>query len=120
MQLPALNKSNLISGTRYLARLFNVLLLFVVVALLLKSFDLHSKESSLEFVFLISFLILLLGLILAWHWEKIGGLLILIGFILLTYFNTSVNPKFNFSIFNILFPLTGILFLICCWSEQKK
>lgn len=64
---------------------------------------------------LISIVIMLVGLILAWKLEGIGGIVILIGYLVFAI----INPKTVAFGVILLFPLTGALFIICWWRSRN-
>jgi len=110
-----------ISSTRFLAHLFSVLLIFVVVLLTLgETFPNSSSNISRELLLSFSLLTMLVGLLAAWKWEGIGGSLIILGFILLLAFNSLFSDFLHLGFFFLLFPLTGILFLFCCLGERNR
>jgi len=63
----------------------------------------------------VALLTMVVGLILAWKWEGIGGLLILGGFAAFAIVNHGIR-------FNVVFgPLlvTGLLYLACWWISSR-
>ncbi len=67
-------------------------------------------------------LILLLFLLIAWHWELLGGVLImLIGLTLLYFFNFQ-GPNFFLTTFilTILITILGLFFMISWYLRQKR
>lgn len=63
-----------------------------------------------------SFVIMLGGLILAWIWEGIGGLIVLIGYGIFIL----VNPDSNLLGIVTIFPVTGLLFVAYWWQSARK
>ena len=106
---------------RFLAHLFSVLLIVVVILLTLgETFPGSSDATSREFLLTISLIIMLVGLFTAWKWEGIGGSLIILGFLLFLILNSVFSDFLQLGFFFLLFPLTGILFLLCCLREKNK
>jgi len=106
---------------RFLAHLFSVLLIVVVILLTLgETFPGSSDATSREFLLTISLIIMLVGLFAAWKWEGIGGSLIILGFLLFLILNSVFSDFLKLGFFFLLFPLTGILFLLCCLREKNK
>lgn len=114
------SQKSLLSSLRFLAHLFSVLLIFVVVLLVLgESFPRLSNATVNELLLTLSLLVLLIGLFAAWKWEGIGGTLIILGFLLFFILNSASSDQLKLGIFFLLFPLTGLLYLFCCWKERK-
>jgi len=116
----SLTENNIISSLRFIARLFSILLIFIVISLAIGEafphpFDLSAKEA----IFTIALLIMLAGLLISWKWEGIGGSLIILGFLTFVIANSIISKSLNLGIFLLIFPLTGVLYLICCWREKK-
>jgi len=106
---------------RFLAHLFSVLLIVVVILLTLgETFPGSSDATSREFLLTISLIIMLVGLFTAWKWEGIGGSLIILGFLLFLILNSVFSDFLQLGFFFLLFPLTGILFLFCCLREKNR
>lgn len=115
-----ITENSIISTLRYTARLFSVLLIFIVVSLAIgeafpRPFDLSYKEM----LFTAALLVMLIGLFLAWKWEGIGGSLIIVGFLIFVISNAIISKSLNLGVFLLIFPLTGTLYLICCWRGKK-
>lgn len=100
---------------RWTARALSVL----IVAFFIGSFlgDRSSATlTAMDTIQLILWAIILLGAVIAWKWEGIGGLIIVGGFII----KAVINPKI-FSMWAMwVAPFTGILFLICWITSRKK
>ncbi len=96
-----------ISSTRFLAHLFSVLLIFVVVLLTIgETFPNSSNNISRELLLSFSLLTMLVGLLAAWKWEGIGGSLIISGFLLFlilnSVFSDFLHLGFSFCFFLLL------------------
>ena len=120
MKAFSFSEKTILSSLRFLAHLFSVLLIFVVVLLVLgERFPSLSKPSANELLLTVSLLVLLIGLFAAWKWEGIGGTLIILGFLLFFIMNSASSGPLKLGIFFLLFPFTGLLYLFCCWRERK-
>lgn len=115
------SEQTFVSTIRYLAHLFSVLLIVVVILLTLgETFPGSSDATSRELLLTFSLIIMLVGLFAAWKWEGIGGSLIILGFLFFLIFNSVFSDFLRLGFFFLLFPLTGILFLLCCLREKNK
>ncbi|MCB0729462.1 MAG: hypothetical protein KDC52_01120 [Ignavibacteriae bacterium] len=109
-----------ISFLRYIAHLFSILLIFVVLLLALgENFKSIEKLTLQELLLISSFIIMFVGLLSAWKWEFFGGLLIIIGFAMFYIVNSLYAKNLNLGFFFVLFPLTGLIFIFCCWREKR-
>jgi len=114
------SEKSILSSIRFFAHLFTVLLIFVVVLLAIgESFPGPSSLTTNELILTASLLVMLTGLIAAWKWEGIGGSLIIIGFLMFFILNSVTSNSLNLGMFFLLFPLTGLLYLFCCWRERR-
>ena len=115
------SEQTFVSTIRFLAHLFSVLLIFVVILLAFgETFPGSTGATSRELLLTFSLLIVLAGLFAAWKWEGIGGSLIILGFLLFLIINSIFSDFLQLGFFFLLFPLTGILFLFCCLREKNK
>lgn len=116
--------SRLINIIRWVARIWAALM----VAFMLFMFGAHIVDDGLGLPFnltardglmMASMFILVLGLALAWKWEKLGGWMTVLGlvaFYLFDYLFTGDFPRGT--VFHIIaFP--GILFLIAAYAKEK-
>lgn len=116
----SITEKSIISSLRYTARLFSILLIFIVISLTIgEAFPHPFQLSAKELLFTVALLVMLAGLLLAWKWEGIGGSLIIAGFLIFVISNSIISKSLNLGVFLLIFPLTGILYLICCWREKK-
>ena len=104
------------TSIKWTARILGILLfLFVLVFLIGEGSVIGALKSSLLMKI---FFIVMIGYLLAWKWELIGGLISLIGmftFYLCEYFSSGHFPKgWAF----LIFYIPGILFLIS-WGIDK-
>ncbi|MEE9554127.1 MAG: hypothetical protein V3W18_07480 [candidate division Zixibacteria bacterium] len=72
--------------------------------------------SFAEAITFFSFVIMLGGLIAAWRYEGIGGLIVLVGYLIFAI----ANPGSVMIDMVSIFPLTGLLFLIYWWVLEKQ
>jgi len=94
---------------RWLARIIGSLFALFVVFMVAAHF-VGESESPPSFMVTMGFASFLVGVILAWIWEGIGGGLLLLTTIVFIIF----QPKaFWPPTLLIIFPITAILFLIC-------
>lgn len=120
MKLISFSDQKFISIIRFLAHLFSVLLIFTVILLTFgETFPSSSNFSTREILFTFTLLIILFGLFAAWKWEGIGGTVILLGYILFLIINSVFSDFLNLGFYFLLFPLTGILYLFCCFGEKN-
>ena len=111
----------IIPSMRWLARLFSILLIFLVISLAIG--DGYPGPGDISFTDLLLFAVLLLmlaGFIVAWWFEGIGSIMIIGGFILFLIINSLDTESLSLGIFFGLFPLTGLLFSVCCWRSKKS
>ncbi|MDX1699122.1 MAG: hypothetical protein R3250_00830, partial [Melioribacteraceae bacterium] len=105
---------------RFFAHLFSVLLIFVVLLLAIgEDFLKLTNLDVMEVLLSLSLLTMLVGLLSAWKWEGIGGILIIAGFALFFLANSYYAKELRLGFFFLLFPLTGLLYLFCCWRDNK-
>ena len=107
-----------ISGT-----LLAVYLVFTTIANLIMDFK---SWDFIPYVYFVFFIILAIGVIIAWFKEKIGGIILIAGAVAGSIFSIIVglnNPDFDLLDFIILaglpFLIAGILFLIYWWKSRK-
>ncbi len=110
------DEKRIINLLRWLTRILGILLIFVIVLFavgerLPNPFALTANE-QLGFVALI---IMLTGLILAWKFEGMGGLLVIIGYIFFVALNSKILGAGVF----MIFPIVGLSFLFC-WQRTRK
>ena len=112
-------KKSLITGIRWFARILGIIsglivLYFGVLDRILEISWYLQIETHLKFIVLLAFLILILsGIVIAWFREAVGGMMILLGYVLSLAFK-----EIEGSLFWPL-PITGLLFLFCWWQSRK-
>jgi len=73
------------------------------------------RETLLNFVFILAFLIWILsGVVMAWFREAAGGMMMLLGYVLSLAFKEIEGSRFY------LIPIAGLLFLFCWWLSRKS
>lgn len=73
------------------------------------------RESLMMAVFVIVFL----GLILAWKWERLGGWMIVLGMAAFYILDFSFSGDFPRGPFFLIIAFPGFLFLICAYYNGK-
>jgi hypothetical protein len=116
-----LPKDRLSVWTRWVARGLG-LALILLVTLFFVGEGLISGEmpnllvmSLTEDLLLVTLLMTLLGIIVAWRWEGIGGLLVVGSVLLFESINAIVSGYWRFGVLDPLFYLVGLLFLWDWW-----
>ena len=61
-----------------------------------------------------------LGIVVAWRWEGIGGLVIVGSVLLFESINAIVTGHWRFDVLNVLFLLVGVLFLWDWWRTVGR
>jgi len=112
-------KKLLINGIRWFARILGIIsglivLYFGVLDRILEISWYLQIETHLKFIVLLAFLILILsGIVIAWFREAVGGMMILLGYVLSLAFK-EIEGSLFFSL-----PIAGFLFLFCWWQSRK-
>ena len=115
-----ISPNNLLSVIRYIARLFSILLIVLVVMLSIgEGLPNPSTLSSTAMLLFASLLTMLVGLVLSWQREHAGGVITILGFILFFIVNSVSSGSLRLGFFFLLFPLTGILFVLCCRIDKR-
>ena len=101
---------------RWTARIVGTAILALVVAIAIGEGLPNPVGQSLDVNLLsVAMLTMMVGLIVAWKWEGVGGLLILSGWAFFAVVNHGVR-------FNVVFgPLlvTGIMYVVCWWASRS-
>lgn len=109
-------------GVAFLAIITGVLYLRVVVAEGLVG--LRAGALPLQVIFLFAFLMIgVLGLLVAWRWEGIGGLLALMGGIGLAAIGYGIYGRSRWLaalLYSSPFIISGSLCLACWWQRRPK
>jgi len=112
-------KTLFINGIRWSTRILGILaglivLYFGVLDRILEISWYLQIESHLKFIVLLAFLVLILsGIVTAWFREVVGGLMILVGYVLSLAFK-----EIEGSLFYVV-PIAGLLFLFCGWQSRR-
>mgnify|MGYP000876044226 CR=1 FL=1 len=111
-----LTERRITTAIRWTARTIGIALLALIAAFAIgEGVPNPLRGSSSEKLCHVAMLAMLVGQIVAWRREGIGGLVILGGFTLFAVVNHGVP-------LNIVFGpwlLTGVLYLVCWWREPK-
>lgn len=105
---------------RWLARIIGSLMaLFILFMLVVHMFgDVEGEDGKPPIHVILFFSLWIVGVILAWKWEVVGGGLLLLNSIVFFIVTPNAfwppNPFFN------AFPVTGILFLVCWLKSRQK
>ncbi len=73
-----------------------------------------------EILMMFAFFALWLGLLLAWKWEFLGGLLTLCAIIVFYALNFLFTGIFPRGPFFLIFAFPSLLFLYCGWQNRKN
>ena len=94
----------------------SVLFLMIIMFALGEGIPNPFALSFAEAITFFSFVIMLGGMIVAWWYEGIGGLIVLVGYLIFVI----ANPGSVMIDVVSIFPLTGLLFLIYWWVLEKQ
>jgi hypothetical protein len=118
----AKNKNEFIVFIRWIARIagFVVLACFVISGVIhgLTFSDGHTSSfrEILSFVFIVS---MLAGIVMAWFWEGIGGVIILAGFLFLWIVEVIFTRSFRGNGAFVIFPILSLLYIFC-WKNSVE
>lgn len=76
------------------------------------------KVTYTEIPLFIGIIAMLLGIIVAWFREGVGAALIIGGFLIFLAQELIESQSFNLC-FLVIFPVIGLLFLLCWWQSKK-
>jgi hypothetical protein len=98
---------------KWLLRVFSTVL-FVISMLYITTEGLPDPYSLTmsDALSLIGLIIILVGIIFAWVWENIGGVIIILGFLLIFITNLVYHSLLLPTLINLLYLVTGVLFII--------
>lgn len=117
----SISEISIISTLRFFAHLFSILLIFVVLLLAIgEGFPGQTDLNTRDLLMIFSLLVMLGGLLTAWKREGLGGIMILAGFSIFFIVNSLFTNPLRLGFFFLLFPLTGIMYLFCCWKDTSK
>ncbi len=101
---------------RWMARTLGTVLLILIVAFAIGEGVPSPLAMSLrENLLSVALLAMVVGQIVAWRWEGIGGGLILLGFILFAIVNHGVPLNIVF----VPWIATGMLYQVCWWRTSR-
>jgi hypothetical protein len=111
------NERLVVTVLRWTARTVGTAILVLLAAIAIGEGVPDPLHGSLpENLLTVGFLTMIVGQIVAWKWEGIGSLLILVGFALFAIVNHGVP-------LNIVFGpclVTGLLYLVCWWRSGGR
>ncbi len=101
---------------RWTARINGALILALILALAIGEGVPNPLHGSIrENLLTVAMLTMIVGQIVAWKWERIGGLLVLGAFVLFAV----VNHRVPLNIVFVPWLLTGLLYLACGWRRAR-
>ncbi len=104
---------------RILGTLLVVIFLFFFIPDIIKKGGLQVSDAG-HWVMLIFFLLGQVGLLIAWRWEGIGGMLAAIGIVLSFLINFLWVHEGQNQGFVLIWLLPAFLFLYCWWQTGKQ
>ena len=106
-----------IKVVRRTARIVSLLLILIVLYFFMAEevFSAQPRTTPLRIDLLVLGALLLVGLGLAWKWERLGALLSLFGFIGISI----LNPNVLIKPFWYIFAVIALLFLLCWWGSKQ-
>lgn len=114
-------KKSHIKKIRWFARILGSLLVLFVLCMFIAYViepQGSGKMSMKDIPLMIGMTAMVLGIIVAWFRESIGGLLILGGFFIFFADEMIFNQGFDVW-FLIVFPVIGLLHLFCWWHSRR-
>jgi len=116
MTLLQFDEKRIINLLRWLTRILGILLIFVIVLFAVgEGLPNPLALTANEQLGLVALIIMLAGLILAWKFEGMGGLLVIIGYIFFCIIERQILRQGVF----FIFPVVGLSFLLC-WRRTRK
>ena len=116
-------KKSHINGVRWFARILGSIILLLVLLMVIgevlfmePSPDSTGKLGERDIPFMTGMIVMLVGIVVAWFREGIGGLLMIGGFI--PFLIDELKSGFN-AWFLVIFPIIGLLHFICWWQSRK-
>jgi hypothetical protein len=102
---------------RWTARIISILIisLFLLFFIGESVTEHHPNAEPIAIINIVVGVLMIGGLVVAWKWEFLGGLISVIGFIGVGI----VNPRSFTLPMMYLFLLPAILFLICAWKSRS-
>jgi len=117
-------EKSLINGIRWFARILgSLLVLFILASVIGEAIEpspqATGKITTREIPLIIGAISMVVGIIVAWFQEGIGGLLILGGFIFFYAVHLIFFQSLPGGPFFIIFLIIGLLFLFCWWQSRR-
>ncbi len=104
---------------RWIARLIGTVLFLLVVWFAAgEGMPAYGTLSLTEGLLFLAFAVMALGLLVAWYWERAGGLMVIGGFLAFWLINGIASGNYNPGWLLAVFPLTGLLFLLS-WQRER-
>ena len=113
-----LNSTNILTGLRFIARLLTAFIVMLIIFLLFSN-NIHNKDlnpfvqAPSESIMLFSFYAALLGLLIAWKIEGLGGMLTIGSLLVFSVVNYISRGHVLWNIWILGIP--AFLYLICWW-----
>ena len=118
-------KKSYVNGVRWFARILgSLILLFVLLMAIGEGFFMEPPPGSSgmltkrDIPLMTGMLVMLVGIVVAWFREGIGGLLMIGGFIPFLVDELKSEKGFN-AWFLVIFPIIGLLHLFCWWQSRR-
>jgi hypothetical protein len=118
-------KKSHVNGIRWFARILGSLVLLIVLSIAIgEAFFMEpppgatGKLTNRDIPLMGALVIMLVGIVVAWFREGIGGLLMIGGFIPFLVEELKSERGFN-AWFFIIFPIIGLLHLFCWWQSRR-
>ena len=117
-----MKKSHVI-GIRWFARILGSIILLLVLLMVIGEVLLMEpppgstgKLGEGDIPFMTGMIVMLVGIVVAWFREGLGGLLMIGGFI--PFLVDELKSGFN-AWFLVIFPIIGLLHLFCWWQSRR-
>ena len=118
-------KKSYIKGVRWFARILGSLILLLVLFIAIgEGFFMEpppgssGKLKQSDIPLMTGIIVMLVGIVVAWFREGIGGLLMIGGFIPFLVDELKSEKGFN-AWFLVIFPIIGLLHLFCWWQSRR-
>ena len=112
----AINERTILAVARWFTRIVGTAIIALIVALAVGEGVSNPLATPIrEQLLSIALVTMIVGLVAAWKWEGIGGLLILGGWVLFAVVNHGIRLNL---VFGPMF-LVGLLYLGCWWMKRN-
>ena len=105
---------------RWTARMVTLFLLGLAVLIMIGEQFAPLKLGATELAMSIAFLTALIGMLVLWKWEGLGGGLVLVGMLVFYGINFAASGRFPSGWFFPLYYLPGVLSLTCWLHDQWR